>query len=720
MDRQQEIQESFNKYFQGFFPGKGQSLAFLSSVSSAKEKANDCIKKAKSVAEENNVVASEYYYLAGFVCLGYLLNNGIVDSLYEKGKDSAKKAAEILPQDEEYLIINLFYRILAIKKDNIEAEKAFAILQQIQKECPPFHIIKNTLFSVEWLEDRYNELFEGTLQDVYCKLEEAHSGLCEDAALLLKSFPAAESKLMAFYALSGIYLENDKLDEALRNAKLGVEVLGNNVEYDYHDFSHCIWGECWTLVGNINREKKEYDFAESVLEKGARLGIISCMTSLAEMYENGESDDPDPKEAEKYRNLAKATQEARDKEQQEEEERARREEEARLAEIRRQEEEQRLAEELEARKEEIKRKKSLLWTGIAACAIAIIAGAIYLSTETIVDRVVKYQKAGLAVLNVQKTGPAPYAIVMDKKGIYYDNRFSVIKVLPVGTQINTRDIQLHYDSDGLKALSTEAKQKLAITSSRGYNIIYLSSSSFLLIKKTLSEDLLTTPDVSVNQSYLIVKNAKEKDFGNATVINVPSCKTDGHEHLVWRLYSDIMTRYGTDFRSSFQGADYNKIIERNYGHYVATISLSLIRGTATIIGTVEFDRLKKDYAPKEVGTTAHRESMKKTIRQIFRDELIESFYVNATQLTGISNRRNMRITSDDKYTFVVNPNYYSGNEKMALFRINNKTKEKKLIDSAMEVEYQDYRIRVRKYDTFLIFFDSHKDIYYNYNGALIN
>lgn len=719
MDRQQELLNSFNQFYSNLFPEEGKTFAFISSVSAATEVAKECQRKGKAIEEENRGIASEYYCLASFVCLEYMLENGKVESLFDKGNEAAKRALTIIPEDYEYQIFTLIYRVISVNVEKDGAEAAFEQLQQIHKECPPFHIVSKALFKPEWLEDVYNHLFEKNLQNVCLKLSD-NEGLQEEAAILLKMFPGTVSKLMAFYGLAGIYLSQDKDDEALRNAKLGVEVLGNNIEYDYHEFEHRLWGECWALVGIINRKKKEYDFAEGVLEKGAKLGIVSCMLPLAEMYENGESDEPNPKEAEKYRNLAKITQEERDREKQQEEDRVRREEEARLAKIRRQEEEQRLAEELEARKEEIKRKKSLLWAGIATCAIAIIAGVIYLSTETIVDRVVKYQKAGLAVLNVQKTGSAPYAIVMDKKGIYYDNRFSVIKVLPVGTQINTRDIQLHYDSDGLKALSTEAKQKLAITSSRGYNVIYLSSSSFLLIKKTLSEDLLTTPDVSVNQSYLIVKNAKEKDFGNATVINVPSCKTDGHEHLVWRLYSDIMTRYGTDFRSSFQGADYNKIIERNYGHYVATISLSLIRGTATIIGTVEFDRLKKDYAPKEVGTTAHRESMKKTIRQIFRDELIESFYVNATQLTGISNRRNMRITSDDKYTFVVNPNYYSGNETMALFRINNKTKEKKLIDSAMEVEYQDYRIRVRKYDTFLIFFDSHKDIYYNYNGALIN
>jgi len=455
---------------------------------------------------------------------------------------------------------------------------------------------------------------------------------------------------MAFDGLSGRYLSQNKDDEALRNAKLGVDILGNNVEYDYHDYAHWLWGECWAKVGIASRKKKDFDFAEGVLEKGARLGIVSCMLPLAEMYENGESDDPEPKTAEKYRALAQTTQELRDREQAEEEERIRKEEETRLAQIHKQEEEQRLAEELEARKDEIKRKKSFLWAGIAACAISIIAGTIYLCTNSIVDRVVKYQKAGLAILNVHKDGPTPYAIVMDKKAIYYDNKSSLIEVLPVGVEINTHEVQLCYDSDGLKAMNQKAKQPLAINSSRGYNVIYISPSSFLLIKKNITEDLQSTPGVPLDQNYLIVKNEKSKDFKDATVFAVPSCKTDGHGHLVWRLSGDILERYGDKFKSSFQRADYRKIVERQYGHYLATISLSLNRGSVTVINSVEFDKLKKNYAPSEVGTTAHRESMIGTIRQIFKEELIESFYRNASNVTGISDRRNMRISPDERYT----------------------------------------------------------------------
>ncbi len=720
MDRQQEIQESFNKFFQSLFPGEGQPITYLSSISSAMKKANQCLSKGQAVAEENNVVASEYYCLASFVCLVFILENGMTDSLYERGSQAAKQAFDILPKDYEYLVFTLFYRVLAINVDEEGADDSFSQLQQIHHECPPFHIIDNALFKPEWLEDNFNQQFEIKLQEVCLKIDE-ESGNWENAALLLKTCPGITSKLLAFYDLSKIYLSQDKDEEALRNAKLGVELLGNNVEYDYHIFNHWLWGECWALVGNINRKKKEFDFAEGILEKGARLGIISCITSLSEMYETGESDDPDPKEAERYRNLAKTTQEARDKEIQEEKERIRQREETRLAEIHRQEEEQRLAEELEARKEEIKRKKSLLWAGIAACAIGIIAGIINLSTENIVDRVAEYEKAGLAILDLEQSSYPPYTIIMDRNSIFYDNLSSTFSLLPVGKYVNTQEVELLYDGGGLKAIVEDSDQKLAIIHSQSYNIIQLSTTSFLLTKTSLDCDPMTTPNMEIDQCYLLMVNPDSRDSSNNTVIMVPKGKTDGRGNLEWQLSNDILKRYGADFKSSFQRTEYKKIVERQYGHYLATISLSLTRGTASIISSIVFDKLKQGYSPNEVGTTTHRESMKNTIRQIFRNELIESFYANAAEITGVRDKNNMRISPDDKYTFVIKPHFNSGSqEKIELLRVNNQTKEKIFIDSAIEVEYQEYRIRVRKYKTFLIFFDSYNDIYYNYSGTQIN
>jgi len=233
MDRQQELQEGFNKYYSNIFPEEGKPFDFVSSVSAATEKAKDCIRKGNGIKAKNNVIASEYYCLASFVCLEYMLENGMVAPLFDKGNEAAKRALAILPEDYEYQIFTLLYRIVSINVDKDGAESAFEQLQQIHRECPPFHIVSNALFKPEWLEDVYNHLFEKNLQEVCFHLDD-NERLQEEAFVLLKSFPEALSKLMAFYGLAGTYLSQGKNDEALRNAKLGVEVLGNNVEYDYH------------------------------------------------------------------------------------------------------------------------------------------------------------------------------------------------------------------------------------------------------------------------------------------------------------------------------------------------------------------------------------------------------------------------------------------------------------------------------------------------------
>ena len=716
MDRTQELQDNFLKCLNELFHEDGQFVGYLSSVASATKMANQCINEGHAVVEENRVVASEYYCLASLVCLEYLIEKGMAESLLEKGCKSAEMAAGIIPDDYEYQLFKLYFRIISLNPAEAGYEKAFSFLQQIHRECPPFHIITNSILSVEYLESLYNLLFENKLQEVVIQLDDSNSNQCEEAALLLKTFPSNKSKLLAFNVLARFYGFMGNLDEALRNAKLGVELLGSNVEYDYRNYEHFLWGGCWTLVGVISREKKDYDFAASVLEKGANLGIVPCMTNLAEMYEKGEGDDPEPEEAERYRDLAKTTQEARDKEKAEEEERIRKEEEARLAEIRRQEEEQRLAEELEARKKEIRIRKILLWGGIAICAIGIIIGIIYLCRETIEDRVYKYENAGLAILHVDKSDDGPYVIIMSNETIYYDNMKSVSEIVPVGISMNAREIRLAYDSYGVTAVSGWAEQPLAITSSRYVNCIRISEGAFLLLKENLSNNPMVTPGLPIDSGYLVIREDSQK----TTVIRFPKSKTDGKGNLYWELSGDIMDRYDSHFKSTFQETEYKKIIERKFGLFYATIQLSLTRGNASIINTIRFDRLHMICSPEDVGTNTHRESMKAAIRQVFRDELIESFIVNASRVTGISDRSKMHISPDDRYTFVVDPNYQSGDEKMALIRVDNNTNQATLIDTAIEVEYQDYRIRLKKYKTLLIFFDSWKYCYYDYSGKPLN
>ena len=303
---------------------------------------------------------------------------------------------------------------------------------------------------------------------------------------------------------------------------------------------------------------------------------------------------------------------------------------------------------------------------------------------------------------------------MNIDGIYCDNMHRVYRILPVGVQISTKEIKLSYTSDGLKANLVESIGGLTITKSRGHYIIRLTDYSFLLLDHKNQNDPMVSPDQKFNQCYLILIREKTK-----TVIKVSKCVTDGSGFLVGTLTGDLLDRYKSDFKNSFKEKEYNTIVERGYGHFEASYELSLRDGGLNIIDNVIFNNLRLSYPSRDVGTYSHRESVKTTIRDIFREEYIELLKSEASRITGIANRNNMRVSPDDRYTFVVNPQYYSGNEQMALIRIDNTTKETIIVDSAMEVEFQEYRIRVRKYSTFLIFFDSYDDIYYNYSGIRI-
>lgn len=368
--------------------------------------------------------------------------------------------------------------------------------------------------------------------------------------------------------------------------------------------------------------------------------------------------------------------------------------------------------------ERIKKSKARLWAGIIVCFLGIVFGVISLLTDSLVDRLVKYEKAGIAVLQLEKSGPDPHIIVMDKEGLYYDNKITVTEIAPVGKELDTREINFHYDAtNGLLATADEADKKFAIASSRGLCVTRLTDKTYLLSTKHLAGNPLTEYNLSLEPCYLVIKNANPK---KVTVIKVPKSKTDGEGHVQWTLSRNILDQYESYFKSAFSKDDYKKLVERKYGQYLATIELSLKSGAVQIDGPINFEKLGASYPAKEVGTLAHSSSMRETIHGIFRSELEESFYNNASQLTGVSNRNYMKITDDDKYTFVINPNYQSGNQPKGLLRVNNKNRAVTLIDTGKEIEFYSNSICVTKIETFLIFFDSEKRVFYDYTGKRTN
>lgn len=370
---------------------------------------------------------------------------------------------------------------------------------------------------------------------------------------------------------------------------------------------------------------------------------------------------------------------------------------------------------VDSEEEKLKRHKLLLGVGIFICAIGIILGIVYLFNESIVDRVAKYEKAGIAIIDVQQSGLEQYAIIMDKKGLYYDDKFSVKKLVPVGEEVKTREVRLRCDANGLKSVVGESEQNLAITTSRGQNVIRLTATSFLLITKKLAGNPMTDYNLSMSSGYLIIKKDKSTD---ATVIRIPESKTDGYGNLCWSITGDILDQYGTYFKTSFSKNDYNTIVKRKYGRYLASVELSLTSGKAEIVESVHFDKLDKSYPSNEVGTLAHSASMRSYIQGILRSELVESFYANAEAVTNYHNRNDMRISPDDKYTFVIVPNYYTGRDHVAVFKVNNKTKAVTILNSGMSAEFRNDCISIKKYKEFW-FFDSYEYVDYDYSGKLI-
>lgn len=713
MERQQELQDAFISFYNKVCTVDGESYAFQSSQASALKVVNNCFKRGKAVLQEDCAIASQYYCLASFVCLESILKNGSDDKLLKTGRKAAGQALEIIKDDYEYQVLNLLYRIISINACQDEVTETYTRLKQINQECPPFHIINISLCDTRWLEDTYNSLFEQKLLEVCSRLN-IESPYFEEASTLLKSFPARIARLTTFYNLSRLYWTCDRIDEAARNAKLGIEVLGTDVEYDYKNKEHILWGECWTLVGIISRKKKDYDFAESVLEKGASLGIISCIHPLVEMLENGEGDDPDPEQAEKYRSLAESIEEQRRRVEEEEKERLKKEEEERLAEIRRQEEES-------AREKRIKQKKFGYWIKIVACwlgsvlcLIFVYQGLMYLKEELIVDRLAKYEKAGFAILNYNPS--SNYIIVMNKEGIYFDDTSRQDLMLPVGKSVNTLDVTLSHESSGKPSAETSySSSSLNITKSGGLKIVQVSKKSFLLYSGSNKYNPMESGTTFKN-GYLIVYDGEHPSPSNSTIYNLDNWKTDGEGYMFQDFSGNILEWYGPYFQNVFSKTDYQKIIQRKYGEYNGKIYLSIGEGTI-YIGPYNFDALNRYYYSPDIGTDAHKETLQNVISQIFRDEQIELYLKNAEAATGVSYRQDMCISSDDRYTFVINSYYQSGHEPKALLRVDNRTKSVKLIDTAIEIEFEDARIRVRKYDTFLILFDSYNDIYYSYSGT---
>ena len=83
---------------------------------------------------------------------------------------------------------------------------------------------------------------------------------------------------------------------------------------------------------------------------------------------------------------------------------------------------------------------------------------------------------------------------------------------------------------------------------------------------------------------------------------------------------------------------------------------------------------------------------------------------------GVSNKLENHLSDDGNYTFVIKKDGNDNHDIMGLFIVDNKTQEYRCLNHGMRITFEKSRIHVLKYDTFLLFFDSSKSVYYNYQG----
>ncbi len=712
MDIVQQKQQEFNEFFENLLQridNKPDTL--FGSTDLLFNETEVCSSKGDALKGKYPVIASEYYFSGAMLCLWYLDHYEIVDPVLRRGETMIGKARTLLPEDGEYHLVEIYFKILGL--GGADPVRDYESLKQLHQECPSFKLVTGSLMKKEWLEDTYNRFFEGRLSGLIDALPTDDLSMIEEAVEMLKSFPGTDSKLKAYSYLASLDFAQNKLDESLRVAKLGVELLGTTFEFDRKNPLHELWATCWTLVGRINRAKGEYDFAMSVFEKGQMLGIVPCIKQLAEMYKNGEGEDADIAESERLLALANSIEEKRLQEEREEQERLRIEEEKRQEEIRRKEEEFRIAEEMKARHREIVIRKSLLIAGIVATLVSIVWCIANLRTENLLDRIAKYEKEQYAILDARMSEDSPYVIVMNKKGIFLDNMRSSTKVLTVGDTIKTEVRKCELGSNGL-TISVLESEPLRITSSNGLFFKRLTDQSFLITKSRINAPFSSKVDVS--DAILVLTSKGEV----VKAIRFNKGALDGAGNVATSISGDILPTYEKAFRQVFSAKQYSEIEKREYGKYSAAYRTSLKDGSWRFDDNVALPNLNLTVSPGELGRVGLRNQMETKIAAIFRQEFVKAMLEKATKLTGVSDNSKKRLSPDDRFTMVIATNYREGKNSTALLKINNQNNTVSVVDTGMEVEFRDRTIYVKKHSKFLFVFDSYKDIYYDYYGNQTN
>lgn len=658
--------------------------------------------KASGLRTDDPVVSSEYYFLESFACLGYMVNYGFDKDVFSKGNDAIHESLRLLPDDREYNLYSLVYTIFNVDPEG--GERSYRMLKDIYKECPSFRLLEKNLISANWSEDVFNALFSRYLVPTVDNMMHTSSpDLCIEACTLLTSMPDTAAKLKAYTYLSRLLYDAGNAEEALRNARLGVELLGSSHEYDFRDESSILWAECWTRVATCNRQKKEYDFAMSLYEKGASNGIVECIHFLGEMYEKGESEDVDLKMANELYDKAKNLKEERERILREEKERAEREIREREEKARAEKERVEREEALAALKAKNKRSKSILSGAIGLLAFYCLCVVVFLLSHNVKDKIYDYEKKGVAVLAYDDNASDSYIICMDTKAVYMDDMKKVVPILDVANPNPAKEIRL-----------TDGKNGLAVSVVDGSPMV-ISSSKELNIRKTHSPDVFIVTkyfgDMSSVTDGYVLKLSSDK----GTLLNIKNADVN-YEYVEMNLTGDMTDIYGKTLKSSFSSSEMNLLKTKGISTFKVRCKMYFENLSPVIDGNAYFDKLMLSFAPKDLGTKGMMSSFAKDASILLGGGLTQNIL---SKIFNVTYTLDSHRSSDGKSTFVIKKDGDDKHDTLGLFIVDNDKRTYRCIDHGMNIDFQPSRIQLTKYGRFLLVFSANSNVYYDYSGNKI-
>jgi len=258
--------------------------SYLNSRQNFEREYNSICRKAKSQEYDNPNSSACYYYMAAILCQFYYNEDSErpqteMEWAVELGSNAIRSTRKIMPDDEEFKTLFLVFELHTLKHNTQDVQSLSRKLQSIKRECPHIETIEESLIKPEalqdWFGNAYYELLFGILLEG--KVEDDLKLKAEISKELLSS-PSEIDQEVAYANLADALFDMGNYKEAERYAIMGKDLRGNVTEYDNDE--HFFWGMCWSIYARCQEKDGDMDYAMTLIEKGASLGIPWCEKEL--------------------------------------------------------------------------------------------------------------------------------------------------------------------------------------------------------------------------------------------------------------------------------------------------------------------------------------------------------------------------------------------------------------------------------------------------------